>query len=164
MRSLNRVTLIGNLGADPELRHTPGGRPVATIRLATTEVWGGKDGQPQQEQTEWHRVVAWGRLAEIINEYLRKGRQVYIEGRIQTRQWQDQQGNKRFSTEIIAQNMVMLGGRGDGGPGGGGGGTSSGARGPAKQDWGGPAEPDAADMGPGPGAPEFTEEDNDLPF
>lgn len=153
MRSLNRVMLIGNLGADPELRHTPSGRPVATLRLATTEVWGGRDGAPQQEQTEWHRVIAWGRLAEICNEYLRKGRQVYIEGRIQTRQWQDQQGNKRYSTEIIAQNMVMLGGRGEGAPVGPGGG---GAARSGRQDWtgpagpGGPAEPDPMDAGTPP--------------
>ncbi len=115
MRSLNKVMLIGNLGADPELRHTAGGRPVATFRLATTETWGGRDGQPQQEQTEWHRVVAWGRLAEIVNEYLRKGRQIYVEGRIQTRQWQDQQGQKRYSTEVVAQVIQMLGSRQDGG-------------------------------------------------
>jgi single-strand DNA-binding protein len=165
MRSLNKVMLIGHLGADPELRHTPAGRPVATIRLATTEVWGGRDGAPQQEHTEWHRVIAWGRLGEICNEYLRKGRQVYFEGRIQTRQWQDQQGNKRFSTEIIAQNMVMLGGRGEGGAPGAGGPSSSAGSAPraGRPDWQGAPEPDGVDMAD-PGAGDFVEEDNDLPF
>lgn len=168
MRSLNRVMLIGNLGADPELRHTAQGKAVATLRLATTEVWGGRDGTPQQEQTEWHRVIAWGRLAEICNEYLRKGRQVYIEGRIQTRQWQDQQGQKKFTTEIVAQNMVMLGGRGEGGgPGGaprGGSSVEAGNRGRVQDpDWGSPSPEPSMESGD-PGAVEFIEEDNDLPF
>ena len=113
MRSLNRVMLIGNLGADPELRHTPSGRPVATLRLATTEVWGGRDGAPQQEQTEWHRVIAWGKLGEFCEKYLTQGKQVYIEGKLRTRSWQDRDGNKRSTTEIEAQSIVLLGKRED---------------------------------------------------
>ena len=119
-RGVNKVILIGNLGGDPELRQTPSGTSVATFTLATNETWTDKDGQ-RQERTEWHRIVAWSRLAEICGQYLRKGRQVYIEGRLQTRSWEDKQGNQRKTTEIVAQNMQMLGGRGpdQGGAGGG---------------------------------------------
>jgi len=113
---LNKVMIIGNLGADPEIRHTQGGDPVATFNIATTEKWKGKDGQ-QQEQTEWHRVVVWRRLAEICGEYLHKGSKVYIEGKIQTRKWQDQNGNDRYTTEIVAREMKMLDSRGDSGSG-----------------------------------------------
>ncbi|MBW1722485.1 MAG: single-stranded DNA-binding protein [Deltaproteobacteria bacterium] len=108
MASVNKVILIGNLGADPELRYTASGRPVATFNLATSEQWTGKDGE-KSERTEWHRIVAWARLGEICGEYLRKGSQVYIEGRLQTRAWEDREGNKRYTTEIVAQNMQMLG-------------------------------------------------------
>ena len=118
-RGVNKVILIGNLGGDPELRQTPSGTSVATFTLATNETWTDKDGQ-KQERTEWHRIVAWARLAEICGQYLTKGRQVYIEGRLQTRSWEDRQGNQRKTTEIIAQNMQMLGGRGQDGGGGGG--------------------------------------------
>jgi len=111
MASLNRVLLIGNLGADPELSYTPNGTAKAAIRMATREVWTGKDGQ-KGERTEWHRVVAWGRLAEICGQYLTKGRQVFIEGRLQTRSWEDRDGNKRWTTEVIASGMQMLGARG----------------------------------------------------
>lgn len=107
---VNKVILIGNLGADPEVRYTASGTPVANFRLATSETWNDKEGQ-RQERTEWHRIVAWGRLAELSGEYLSKGRQVYIEGRIQTRQWDDREGNKRYTTEIVAQNLTFLGGR-----------------------------------------------------
>ncbi len=110
-RGVNKVILIGNLGGDPELRQTPSGTSVATFTLATNEAWTDKDGQ-KQERTEWHRVVAWGRLAEICGQYLRKGRQVYIEGRLTTRSWEDKQGTQRKTTEVVAQNMQMLGGRG----------------------------------------------------
>ena len=110
MSGVNKVILIGNLGANPELRYTQGGQPVANLRIATTEKWTDKAGQ-KQEATEWHRVVLWGKQAEIAGQYLVKGRQVYIEGRIRTRQWQDQQGQKRYSTEIVAQSMQLLGGR-----------------------------------------------------
>ena len=108
MASVNKVILVGNLGAEPEVRYTPSGRAVATLRLATTEQWTGKDGE-KSEKTEWHRVVAWARLGEICGEYLHKGSQVYIEGRLQTRSWEDRDGNKRYMTEIVAQNMQMLG-------------------------------------------------------
>jgi single-strand DNA-binding protein len=112
MAGVNKAILIGNLGGDPELRHTPNGTPVASFNIATTEQWVSKTGE-RGERTEWHRIVAWSRLAEICNEYLTKGKQVYIEGRIQTRQWEDRDGNKRYTTEIIAQNMQMLGRPGD---------------------------------------------------
>ena len=112
MSGVNKVILIGNLGANPELRYTQGGQPVANLRIATTERWTDKAGQ-KQEATEWHRVVLWGKQAEIAGQYLVKGRQVYIEGRIRTRQWQDQQGQKRYTTEIVARNVQMLGGRGE---------------------------------------------------
>ncbi len=108
MAGVNKAILIGNLGADPELRHTPSGVAVASFNIATTEQWTSKTGE-RNERTEWHRIVAWGRLAEICNEYLTKGRQVYIEGRIQTRQWEDRDGNRRYTTEIVAQTLQMLG-------------------------------------------------------
>lgn len=117
---INKVILIGNLGADPEVRYTQDGTAAASFTVATTERWKGKDGQ-MQEQTEWHRVTAWRRLAEICGEYLAKGSRVYIEGKLQTRKWQDQQGNDRFTTEIIAREMKILsGGKGksDSGSGG----------------------------------------------
>ena len=112
MSGVNKVILVGNLGANPELRYTQGQQAVANLRIATTERWTDKSGQ-KQEATEWHRVVVWGRQAEICGQYLTKGRQVYVEGRIRTRQWQDQQGQKRYTTEIVAQNVQMLGGRGE---------------------------------------------------
>jgi single-strand DNA-binding protein len=108
MASLNRILLIGNLGADPELSYTPSGTAKATMRLATHEVWTNKSGE-KGERTEWHRVIAWGRLAEICGEYLAKGRQIFIEGRLQTRSWEDRDGNKRWTTEIVASTMQMLG-------------------------------------------------------
>jgi single-strand DNA-binding protein len=111
-RGVNKVILIGNLGGDPELRQTPSGTSVATFTLATNESWTDRDGA-RQERTEWHRVVAWGKLAEICGQYLRKGRQVYIEGRLTTRSWEDKQGVQRKTTEIVAQQMMMLGGRGE---------------------------------------------------
>ena len=110
MSGVNKVILVGNLGANPEMRFTQGGAAVANLRLATTERWTDKQGQ-KQESTEWHRVVLFGKTAEIAGQYLTKGRQVYIEGRIRTRQWQDQSGQKRYSTEIVATNMTLLGGR-----------------------------------------------------
>ena len=112
MSGVNKVILVGHLGANPEVRYTAGGQPVANLRIATTERWVNKNGE-KTEQTEWHRVVAWGKLAEICGQYLQKGKQVYIEGKIRTRQWQDQQGQKRYSTEVVASNMVMLGRAGD---------------------------------------------------
>ena len=116
MGSVNKVILVGNLGRDAELRYTPGGAAVATINMATTEVWNDKAGQ-QQEKTEWHRVVLWGKSAESLTEYLTKGKQIYVEGRLQTRQWDDKDGNKRYTTEIRGDKIVLLGGGGGGGGG-----------------------------------------------
>ncbi len=115
MSSVNKVILIGNLGKDPEVRYTPSGTAVANFSMATTENWTNKDGQ-RDSRTEWHRIVAWGRLGEICGEYLSKGRQVYIEGRIKTNEWEDQEGNKRQTKEIVATNMTMLGTRGEEAP------------------------------------------------
>lgn len=113
-RSINKAIIIGNLGADPEVRTTAGGTRVATLSVATNRRWTGRDGQ-MQEETQWHRVVAWNKLAEVVEQYLKKGDRVYVEGRIQYRQWEDQNGQKRYTTEIVALEMVMLGGRGEGG-------------------------------------------------
>ena len=136
---LNKAILIGNLGKDPEMRYTPGGLGIANFNIATSETWNNKEGA-KETRTEWHRIVAFGKLAEICGEYLSKGKQVYIEGRIQTRDWEDKDGNKRYTTEIVANQMLMLGSRdaGDaaksqGGMGGGGGGFQ-GAPGPGPQD------------------------------
>ncbi len=108
MASVNKVILIGNLGADPEIRYTPSGTAVANFNVATHEQWTNKSGE-KEEKTEWHRIVAWARLGEICGEYLHKGSQVYIEGRLQTKAWEDRDGNKRYTTEIIALAMQMLG-------------------------------------------------------
>src|SRR5262245_43986206 len=116
MSGVNKVILVGNLGANPEMRFTQGGTPVANLRIATTERWTDKSGQ-RQEATEWHRVVLWGKQAELAGQYLTKGRQVYVEGRIRTRQWQDKQGQTRYTTEIVGQVMQFLGGRTDRAPG-----------------------------------------------
>ena len=116
MGSVNKVILVGNLGRDAELRYTPGGAAVATLNLATTEVWNDKGGQ-RQEKTEWHRIVVWGKQAESLQEYLTKGKQIYVEGRLQTRQWDDKDGNKKYTTEIKADRITLLGGGGGGGRG-----------------------------------------------
>ena len=116
MASVNKVILVGNLGRDPETRYTTGGDAVTNIRVATTDTWKDKNGE-KQERTEWHTVVFFGRQAEIAGEYLKKGRQVYIEGRLQTRKWQDKEGQDRYTTEIVADRMQMLGSReGSGAP------------------------------------------------
>lgn len=107
--SVNKVILVGRLGANPELRHTPSGASVANFNLATNESWVDKSGQ-KQERTEWHKIVVWGKVAELCNQYLSKGRQAYIEGRLQTRQWEDQNGQKRYTTEVQAQTVQFLGG------------------------------------------------------
>ena len=137
MGSVNKVILVGNLGRDAELRYTPGGSPVATLNLATTEIWNDKAGQ-RQEKTEWHRIVLWGKQAESLQEYLTKGKQIYVEGRLQTRQWDDKDGNKKYTTEIKADRITLLGG-------GGGGARSGGAerpeRGGASASHGGGEEP-----------------------
>ena len=109
MGSVNKVILVGNLGRDVELRYTPGGAAVATLSLATAEVWNDKSGE-RQERTEWHRIILWGKQAESLQEYLKKGKQIYVEGRLQTRQWDDKDGNKRYTTEVKADRLTLLGG------------------------------------------------------
>jgi single-strand DNA-binding protein len=113
-RGVNKVILIGHLGADPESRQTPGGTTVTNLRLATSEQWKDKQSGEMKEQTEWHGIVLWNRLGEIAAQYLKKGAHVYIEGKLQTRKWQDKQGVDRYTTEIVASEMQMLGGKGDG--------------------------------------------------
>ena len=115
MGSVNKVILVGNLGRDAELRYTPGGAAVATLNLATTEVWNDKASGQKQEKTEWHRIVLWGKSAESLNEYLTKGKQIYVEGRLQTRKWQDKDGHDKYTTEIRGDRVVLLGGGGGGG-------------------------------------------------
>jgi len=146
MASVNKAILIGNLGRDPEVRYTPSGTAVANFSLATTENWTNRDGE-QQSRTEWHRIVAWGRLGEICGEYLSKGSQVYIEGSIQTNEWEDQEGNKRKTTEIRAWRMQMLGARAQGEP------LSNESFGP---------EPEEASSEPGTASGNPTEDD--IPF
>ncbi len=111
-RGLNKVMVIGHLGRDPEMRFTPSGRPVTSFSMATSRSWKTSDGERRSE-TEWFNIVAWGSLAEICNQYLKKGKQVYIEGRLQNRRWEDDEGNKRSTTEIVAREMIMLGDRRD---------------------------------------------------
>ena len=149
MGSVNKVILVGNLGAEPEVRYTGSGTPVANFRIATTSRF--KKDDQWQEQTEWHRIVVFGKQGENCGQYLSKGRQVYVEGRLQTRQWEDRDGNTRYTTEVVANNVVFLAdGRGRGGGGGGGGG---GSRRPEE-----PPPPDDS-YAPGPGGDE-----SDVPF
>jgi single-strand DNA-binding protein len=151
MASVNKVILIGNLGADPETRYLPSGDAVTNIRVATTEKWRDKGGE-QQEHTEWHRIAFFGKLAEIAGEYLKKGSPVYVEGRIRTRKWQDKEGQERYSTEIVADRMQLLGTRG--------GGAAESA----------PREPATAGAGGGKPQPQpkksggFDQMDDDIPF
>lgn len=182
--SINKVFILGNLGGDPELRYTGSGKPVATFNVATSERGRGEDGEPR---TEWHRIVAWDRLAEQCSQYLSKGRQVHIEGRIQTRSWEDRSGQKRYTTEIVASSVLFLssgpgrGGGGDfggppppddgdyGGYDGGGGGGGGGRRGPQGDGGRGPAEPRGGGGGGDPQSePEreipYKDEDEDIPF
>jgi single-strand DNA-binding protein len=171
MASINKVILIGNLGRDPEVRYTPSGAAVCNVSVATTRNWKDKASGDKVEETEWHRVVFYDRLAEIAGEYLRKGRPVYVEGRLKTRKWQDKDGKDNYTTEIVAEQMQLLGGR----DGGGGGGYGGGA--PAGDDFGdAPAPaPRAAAPRPAPAprqapapAPKsstgFDDMDDDIPF
>ena len=163
-RGVNKVILVGNLGADPETRAMPSGMTVANLRIATSESWRDKQSGEQQERTEWHRVALFGRLGEIAAEYLKKGSQVYIEGSLRTRKWQDKQGNERYSTEIVANDMQMLGGRGGGMGGGSGGGGPAGGSGPSSGGGrGGEPFPEYSQSeGPsGGGRDDF---DDDIPF
>src|ERR1700676_1174566 len=152
-RGINKVILIGHLGADPETRAMPSGVSVANMRIATTESWKDKQSGEQQERTEWHNVALFGRLGEIAAEYLRKGSQVYIEGRLRTRKWQDKEGRDRYTTEIVANEMQMLGGRGGAGAAAGGGGSSE----PAPR----AEHAEAAAGGAGASRDDF---DDDIPF
>jgi single-strand DNA-binding protein len=180
MASINKVIIIGNLGRDPEVRYTPSGAAVCNLRVATTRNWKNRDSGERQEETEWHSVVLYDRQAEVAGEYLKKGRPVYIEGRLKTRKWQDKEGQDRYTTEIVADTMQLLGGREDGagggggrsygeddggGAGGGGGGGSGYSRPPAA------ARPAAAPRAPAPAprpAPKsstgFDDMDDDIPF
>ena len=151
-RGINKVILVGNLGGDPETRYMPSGSAVTNFTVATNESWKDKQTGEQKDRTEWHKVAMFGRLAEIAAEYLRKGSQVYIEGKLRTRKWQGQDGQDRYTTEIIADEMQMLGGRGDGG-GGNFGGSKGGGKGAGSQG-GGNAPPQA-------GPDDF---DDDIPF
>ena len=123
MGSVNKVILVGNLGRDAELRYTPGGAAVATVNMATTDVYKDREGQ-KKEDTQWHRVILWGRTAESLHEYLTKGKQIYVEGRLQTRKWTDKDGVEKYTTEIRGDRVVLLGGGGQRGSAGGGGGRS----------------------------------------
>ncbi len=164
MASINKVILIGNLGRDPEVRYTPNGAAICNVSLATTRNWKDKNSGEKVEETEWHRVVFYDRLAEIAGEYLKKGRPVYVEGRLKTRKWTDKDGAEKYTTEIIASEMQLLGGReGMGGPGseeGGGGGYSRPA--PAAR----PAAPSARPAAPAPSKASsgFDDMDDDIPF
>lgn len=152
-RGINKVILIGNLGNDPDVRYTAGGAAVANVSIATSESWKDKTTGEQQDRTEWHRVVFFGRLAEIVSEYLRKGSQVYVEGRLQTRKWQDKEGHDRYTTEIVANEMQMLGSRGSG--------AGSDNYTPSSNE----SAPQAADApGPAPGAGPGDNFDDDIPF
>jgi single-strand DNA-binding protein len=155
-RGINKVILIGNLGADPETRAMPSGTTVANLRVATSESWRDKQTGEQQERTEWHRVALFGRLAEIAGEYLRKGSQVYIEGSLRTRKWQDKQGNERYSTEIVGNELQMLGGRG------GGGGAPAGAEGGGGRSR--EPQPAFSEESSGGGVSRSEEFDDDIPF
>jgi single-strand DNA-binding protein len=159
-RGINKVILVGNLGADPDTRYMPSGKAVTNIRIATSESWKDKQTGDQQERTEWHSVVMYDKLGEIAAEYLRKGSQVYIEGKLRTRKWQDKEGKDRYTTEIIADQMQMLGGRGAGA------GASSEPREPRSgQSRQAPASDDRSDRSTAsvdePGSGEF---DDDIPF
>ncbi|MDX3907872.1 MAG: single-stranded DNA-binding protein [Pigmentiphaga sp.] len=161
MASVNKVILVGNLGRDPEVRYTPDGAAICNVSIATTSTWKDKNSGERREETEWHRVVFYNRLAEIAGEYLKKGRSVYVEGRLKTRKWQDKDtGADKYTTEIVADQMQMLGGR-EGGGGGGEGGYGESAPAPrqANRPAGGqrPAASSSA-------APNFADMDDDIPF
>ncbi len=166
-RGVNKVILIGNLGSDPEVRYTPDGVPVANFSLATSESWNDRNTGERQERTEWHRLVLWRKLAEIAGQYLKKGAKIYVEGKLQTRSWDDQQsGQKRYTTEIVVNDLQMLDSRGEAGGGGGaagGGGDSGyggGRAGGGDSDYGG----GRASTQPAAPPPPPSGDDDDLPF
>ncbi|MEK7944910.1 single-stranded DNA-binding protein [Pigmentiphaga sp. YJ18] len=165
MASVNKVILVGNLGRDPEVRYTPDGAAICNVSIATTSQWKDKNSGERREETEWHRVVFYNRLAEIAGEYLKKGRSVYVEGRLKTRKWQDKDtGADKYTTEIVADQMQMLGGR-EGGGGGGEGGYGDSAPAPRQSNrpasgGGGQQRP----ASPSSSAPNFADMDDDIPF
>ena len=163
MASVNKVILVGNLGRDPETRYAPSGSAICNVRIATTRNWKDKASGEKREETEWHSVVFYDRLAEIAGEYLKKGRSVYVEGRLKTRKWQDKEGQDRYTTEIIATEMVLLGSRDGGGA------SDDGGYSREPAGWGGRsggrARPGAGAAAPGAGKPpNFDDMDDDIPF
>jgi single-strand DNA-binding protein len=163
MASVNKVIVIGNLGRDPEVRYTPSGAAICNVSVATTRNWKNKDSGEKSEETEWHRVVFFDRLAEIAGEYLKKGKPVYVEGRLKTRKWQDKEGRDTYTTEIIAEQMQLLGGREAMGSGGG----DDHHNEPAPQRSAPPARPSAPAARPQPAAKSatgFDDMDDDIPF
>jgi single-strand DNA-binding protein len=170
MASINKVIIIGNLGRDPEVRYTPSGAAVCNVSVATTRNWKDKNSGDKVEETEWHRVVFYDRLAEIAGEYLKKGRPVYVEGRLKTRKWQDKDGKDTYTTEIVAENMQLLGGREGGGGGGGyGGGRDNGgdegfSREPAENSRPAARQAPAPRPAPSKSSTGFDDMDDDIPF
>jgi len=163
-RGINKVILVGNLGADPDTRYMPSGKAVTNIRIATSESWKDKQTGDQQERTEWHSIVLYDKLGEIAAEYLRKGSQVFIEGALRTRKWQDKEGKDRYTTEIIARDMQMLGGRGGAGGGGGSGGGAGGGFGGDEQPRRSSRPAQQEDRSSPPPADEGGGFDDDIPF
>lgn len=160
-RGINKAILIGNLGADPEVRYTAGGTAVANVNLATSDQWKDKQSGEMQDRTEWHRLVFFGRMAEIAGEYLKKGSKIYVEGRIQTRKWQGQDGQDRFTTEIVANDMQMLDGRGGGGSAS----YDGGGQGAGQYQGGGQQRQPQSRPQPAPAEQGFDEDlDDDIPF
>jgi single-strand DNA-binding protein len=170
MASVNKVILVGNLGRDPETRYSPDGAAICNVSIATTSTWKDKASGERKEETEWHRVTFYGRLAEIAGEYLKKGRSVYVEGRLKTRKYKDKEGIEKYATDIIADQMQMLGGR-EGGGGGGGGGGDGGSFGggyagesASRSGSGGGRPAPAGESGGKRQAPNFDDMDDDIPF
>ena len=166
MASVNKVILIGNLGRDPEVRYTPNGNAVCNVSIATTRNWKSKESGDKVEETEWHRVVFYDRLAEIAGEYLKKGRSVYVEGRLKTRKWQDKDGKDQYTTEVVAEQMQMLGGREGMGGGGGGGGDEGGYSrgGDREESRSAPPSRQQASKPAAKPATGFDDMDDDIPF
>jgi len=168
MAGINKVILVGNLGQDPELRYTQDGMAICNLSLATSDSWKDKNSGEKRERTEWHRIVIFGKLAEICGEYLKKGRQIYIEGRLQTRKWQDKEGQDRWTTEVVVDQrgtMQMLGGReGGGAPGGGGGGYRQGGPGGQRGPGGGGPGGGGPGQGDPYGQPTYPDAEDDIPF
>ncbi len=161
MASVNKVILIGNLGKDPEVRYTPNGSAIATITLATSRQWKNKESGERQEETEWHRVVFFDRLAEIAGEYLKKGKSIYVEGRLKTRKWQDKEGQDRYTTEIVANEMTMLGSKDGGGASDD---ASGGGQAPARREASAPAPRPAPSKPAAKSSTGFDDMDDDIPF